>query len=98
MDTIKAWFLLTRIKGLGYARIKSLLDYYQDIPQIFQQTSFPEHLNLPKSVQQSLKNPNLDSSNSLDNSGFQNDFGSKYSYRKPTFKINVFANSILSCT
>ena len=61
MDTIKAWFLLTRIKGLGYARIKSLLDYYQDIPQIFQQTSFPEHLNLPKSVQQSLKNPNLDS-------------------------------------
>jgi len=59
MDSITAWFLLNQIKGLGYSRISSLLEYYGDVTSIFKQNSFPVQLRIPLAVQQELKNPNI---------------------------------------
>ncbi len=60
MDTTQAWLLLTQTKGLGTARIKMLLDYYNDASAIFKQRHFPNELKIPQAVQQSLKNPDFD--------------------------------------
>ncbi|VAW34583.1 Rossmann fold nucleotide-binding protein Smf possibly involved in DNA uptake [hydrothermal vent metagenome] len=59
IDYFQAWLLLNHTKGLGSARISALLSHCETVENIFTQTSFPPHLNIPKAVQSDLKNPNL---------------------------------------
>ena len=58
MDYNQAWLLLANTKGLGSLRISNLLNYFESVEDIFSQTSFPPELQIPKTVQQLLRNPN----------------------------------------
>jgi len=60
MDYNQAWLMLTRINGLGFSRISSLLHHFKNVENIFNQSIYPSHLNIPKAVQVMLNNPNLD--------------------------------------
>jgi len=59
MDYHQAWLLLNRTKGIGVAKIRQLLSYYESVEKIFQQPSYPEHLLLNASIKSSLKAPDL---------------------------------------
>jgi len=59
MDYNQAWLMLTRIKGLGFTRITNLLIHFDSVENIFNQSNYPNHLNIPKVVQNLLKNPVL---------------------------------------
>lgn len=59
MDYNQAWLMLTRISGLGFSRISKLLIEFESVENIFNQSVYPNHLNIPKSAQSMLKNPDL---------------------------------------
>ena len=59
IDYFTAWLLIIRTSGLGSVRIRKLLNHFESIENIFNQTSYPQHLNLPTAVQRALKNPNV---------------------------------------
>jgi len=61
MEYNQAWLMLVHTKGLGISRIKKLLTHYESVENIFHHPSYPPKLNLPKAVQNSLKNPDLKS-------------------------------------
>ena len=58
MDYNQAWLLLANTKELGSLRISNLIKYYESVEEIFSQSSFPPELQIPKTVQQLLRNPN----------------------------------------
>jgi len=59
IDYHQAWFVINRTTGLGSVRIRKLLNHFESIENIFNQTSYPQHLNLPAATQAALKNPNI---------------------------------------
>lgn len=59
MDYNQAWLMLTRIKGLGVKRISKMLNQFETVENIFEQSTYPSHLNIPKPAQIALKNPDL---------------------------------------
>lgn len=59
MEYNQAWLMMTRIKGLGIRRISKLLNHFETIENIFNQKSFPGHLNIPQTAQALLQNPDL---------------------------------------
>jgi DNA processing protein len=59
IDYSQAWLLLTHTKGLGYVRICRLLSQYETVENIFTQSNFPKHLDLPPATVNALINPDL---------------------------------------
>jgi len=59
IDYNQAWLMLIRIKGLGFSRISNLINYFGRVENVFYQSNYPNHLNIPKPAQALLKKPDL---------------------------------------